>query len=336
MRIADKVLEVLSVDPSLNNDELSVIINDSMPGKSTTAASVASIKSKLKRDGQLKDPNTPYRPAKKFELGLPEETLEQKSLRIKGQYAALERIADKVAKGQVPAMVVSGPPGLGKTYTVMQTMRKNFLVDYSDYSPDLGDARPYDCISGSITTAGLYEALWNLKDGGVLILDDCDDVFRDEASLNLLKAVIDSSDERWVSYRKQAGWLSELGIPTSFKFEGSVIFCTNIDFELAILKGSTQSKHFEALIDRSLYVALNMRTKADYLVRIKHVVIDGGMLQKAGLNADQALEVYEFIEANAEKFYGLSLRLAHHIGICYLSDPENWQSDIKATKMKSI
>lgn len=207
----------------------------------------------------------------------------------------------------------------------------------SPLDPEFDEEKPgYDIICGAITAPGLIIALWNMRNGGVVVLDDCDDVFRDETCLNILKAVLDSSARRVVSYRKRAHWMDEMGIPTSFAFEGSVVFCTNIDFEAAIRKGSPMAAHFEALIDRSLYLSLTMRTVQDYITRIRQVAIEEGLLVSKGLTEEQAHEVYDFIVENQGRFYGLSLRLVGQIAICFKADPTTWRDDIEGTKMRTI
>lgn len=175
-----------------------------------------------------------------------------------------------------------------------------------------------------------------MRDGGVLVLDDCDAVFSDETSLNLLKAVLDSSPKRRVSYRKRAQWMEELDIPSSFEFRGSVVFCTNIDFEASIRKGGGHAVHYEALIDRCLYLSLTMRVKEDFLTRIHHVAIEDGLLVSMGLTEEEAQEIMDFVIEYQERFYGLSLRLVGQIATCYKADKENWRDDIEATKMRTI
>jgi hypothetical protein len=126
-------------------------------------------------------------------------------------------------------------------------------------------------VSGSISAVGLYQALWYTRNGGILVLDDVDDVFRDETALNLLKGALDSSPVRTISWRKEARWLDENGIPDRFEFKGHVVFLTNIDFETIIQSGKRDAEHFKALIDRSMYLCLTLRTRRDFMIRIRQV-----------------------------------------------------------------
>lgn len=343
MKISDLVIDLLTQNPDWDNEQVAAEVQKRVPGATTSAASVSSIKSNAKKLGLLKDASPVARSAPEALVELPEETFEQRSARIRSRYNTLERMAHRVASGGIPALIVSGPPGLGKSYTIEQVMKERELMDASTLAAEdiaeYADAgqKMFDSISGAITAPGLIISLWNMRNPGcVLLLDDTDDVFRDETCLNILKAVLDSSETRRVSYRKRASWMDEMGIPTSFEFEGTVVFCTNIDFELAIRKGSSMAPHFQALIDRSLYLGLGMRSVDDYIARIRHVALEDGMLVKGGLTPEQAKEIVDYVEQNAPRFYGLSLRLIHQIAICYKEDPRNWKEDVECTKMRTI
>ena len=192
-------------------------------------------------------------------------------------------------------------------------------------------------MSGSISAVGLYQALWHTRNGGILVLDDVDDVFRDETSLNLLKGALDSSPIRTISWRKEARWLEENGIPDRFVFDGHVVFLTNIDFEAIIQSGKRDAEHYKALIDRSMYLCLTLRTRRDFMIRIRAVAQgpEGMLATQYGLTEEQGDELLDFVTDNQDKFYGLSLRLVSQIAICMRSDPDNWKNDVEATKMRT-
>ena len=151
-----------------------------------------------------------------------------------------------------------------------------------------------------------------------------------------MKAVLDSSDKRMVLWMKMAQWLENEGIPTQFEFKGSIVFCTNIDFEAMIGKSNALTPHFEAMIDRSLYLHLTLRTIKDRLCRIRQVAIDDEMLKNYNLSEERAKEAMQFVEENAERFYGLSIRLMHQVALCMIMDKENWRKDVEITKMRSL
>ena len=78
-----------------------------------------------------------------------------------------------------------------------------------------------------------------------------------------------------------------------------------------IARGHKLAPHLEALMSRSHYVDLGMKSKRDYLVRIKQVV-RSGML--SDLTDREKGDVLEYIEANQDRLRELSLRMAIKIG----------------------
>lgn len=304
---------------------------------------------------------------------VPEEVIDA---RIRKRFDALDRMAHAVMKGRVPALIGAGPPGLGKSFGIKRaidkrkeeyerewleapkTFGKRCLgcqspvdADRSDegksYCPkceqyvltvdeESGGEYKYDYITGSISAPGLYIALWNMRNGGLIVLDDCDSVFADEDTLNILKAVLDSHDKRIISWRKQSRWLKEMDIDPQFEFQGSVIFLTNKDFERIVDSGKSMAVHFKALMDRCLYLHLTIRTMKDFMVRIKQVVYGEKMLEKYGLKDEEIQEIMDYVYANRKRFTGLSLRLIHQIALLRTSDPVNWRDDVEMTKMKAF
>ena len=143
---------------------------------------------------------------------------------------------------------------------------------------------------------------------------------------------------RTIGWRKEARWLEENGIPDRFDFAGSVVFLTNIDFETLIASGRRDAEHFKALIDRSMYLCLTLRTRRDFMIRIRQVSEgERGMLAtEYGLDAVACEEVLEFIAEHQSRFYNLSLRLVGQVAMCRAADPTSWRGDVEATKMRTL
>lgn len=301
-------------------------------GYSTTLASVQSTMSRFRKSKQInsnsKQINSDINSSLPIYTGglkvekVNNENYVERDKTIQERYKSLEVLTEQVCKGIFPSLIVSGPPGLGKSYTIKKVINA-LNKDKVSY------------ISGTIRGPGLYIQLWEQKDNGVLILDDSDDIFKDETALNLLKCVLDSTKKRIVSYHKLANFLVQHDIPTSFEFRGSIIFCTNIDMELEMYKTNALVPHFKAIIDRSLYLHLAMRNQYDYFCRVKQVINDG-LFKELDLSDKDIVEIVKFIKKHLTDFHILSLRLVYYIGIMKKSHPKMWQQYIKATKMKSI
>jgi hypothetical protein len=178
-----------------------------------------------------------------------------------------------------------------------------------------------------------------MRKGGVLIFDDCDGVYRDEDSINLLKIATDTTKERLVSWRKNATWLDDYGIDRTFDFKGSIIFLTNIDFEKRIQADGKMTEHYRAFIDRAAYLCLTVRTSRDFMIVLR-VKAGGknGFLRNApyNFNDEQMAALFQFVEEHKRDFYNLSLRLVGQLATQMLEDPDNWQMDAKATKMRTL
>ena len=259
-----------------------------------------------------------------FQLPITTETIPQIEAKLKDRFEALEIMSEATGRGINRSLIVSGPAGLGKSYTVEQKMneleRKGFHITY---------------IRGYVRPLSLYKLLYNARfTNSVLVFDDSDSVFHDDVSMNLLKTACDSTDRRvlhWLS-RSLENEEDEDGenIPEKFEFEGSVIFITNYDFDNLIASGFKLAPHFEALVSRSHYLDLSMKTKMDYLVRIKQVV-RGGMLKSRGFNEIDTVLIMQFIENNVETLRELSLRMVVKIAGLYKMDKSNWQKLAKQT-----
>lgn len=217
------------------------------------------------------------------------------------RFRALSRMAEGVIAGNVRSVVVSGPAGIGKTYTVetmLESAKEEGKIDYT-------------AVRGFMKATGLFKLLWeNKEENNVILLDDCDSAFQDEISLNLLKAALDTSKRRFLSWRSEKNFESESGdnIPNEFEFRGSVIFITNLDFEKSIVQGSKLAPHMAALISRSFYVDLNMSSR-ETMLRIKDVLDSTDMAYTLGLSKKQTTFLMEFIQKNFPRMREVSLRM---------------------------
>lgn len=257
-----------------------------------------------------------------------DENEEEAMDRIGRAFEILEELTVAAKDGIVNAMIVSGAPGIGKSYGVHTTLRDGSLLH------DLGANDKYEVVKGNVTPIALYQKLYNHRDADhVLVFDDCDVVLEDPICLNLLKAVLDTGEKRTVSWLSESSALKAADIPDRFDFEGSIIFLSNVDFD-NVRAGSKMGRHLEALRSRVLYLDLEINTIEDVLLRIKQVVYTGGMLDKFGFDQATKDEVLSFVEKNAEHFHRLDLRSVLKIAMLRKSSPANWQEYSIATTMK--
>ncbi|MFI5260879.1 MAG: hypothetical protein ACHQU0_03730, partial [Candidatus Paceibacteria bacterium] len=198
-------------------------------------------------------------------------------------------------------------------------------------------------VKGFVRATGLYKTLHAYRaKGKVVVFDDADSIFFDEVSLNLLKGACDSTDRRRLSWLAETTMIDEATgntIDTQFEFEGSVIFCTNIDFDAMIEKGHKLAPHLNAMVSRAHYVDLAMKNRNDYLVRINMVMREGVMLKE--LTTTEKSDVMKFIvehySPQVSKFVlrELSLRMALKLGMLRKSLGTEWERTARITCCKT-
>ena len=257
---------------------------------------------------------------------VPVETDAQIEDKLNVRFGVLGRMTEGCTTGDIRSMIVSGPAGLGKSFVIEKTLNA--------WDPTESD---WTIVKGYVRPTGLFKLLYQYRNKGqILAFDDADAVFADETSLNLLKAACDSSVRRRISYASEAKLFDEdtaMNLPRSFDFEGTVIFITNYDFDAMIDRGHKLTPHFQALVSRSLYIDLAMKTRRDYLVRIRQVCRDG-MLDNIGLGKAERDEVLAFIENNVDRMRELSLRMALKVGAVRKLG-SNWQEIATVTCLRT-
>jgi len=257
------------------------------------------------------------------------ETDKQVMERISERFEILEEMTKATIATDIKAMIVSGPPGVGKSYGVEKQLEKASMFDV------IARVTPkYEVIKGAMTPLGLFATLYkHSADGNVVVFDDCDMVLQDDLSLNLLKAALDSSKKRRVYWNSDSYLLKREGIPNSFDFEGSVIFITNIKFNH--VRSKKLQDHLEALQSRCHYLDLTMDTMRDKLLRVKHIADTGELFVDYNLDGKQEMEIIDFMEEHKNNLREMSLRMALKIADLRIISEKRWKLLAKNTCMKS-
>ena len=256
-----------------------------------------------------------------------EETDEETIERLRERFDMLEDMTRATKKGDVKAMIVSGPPGVGKSFGVEKVLGKHDLI------AQLGD-RPakYEVVKGAMSAIGLYCKLYKHADkDNVLVFDDCDSIFADELSLNILKAALDSKKTRRIHWNTDSFKLRNEGVPDSFEFKGSAIVITNIKFDN--VKSKKMRDHLEALESRCHYIDLTIDTDREKMLRIKQITKDG-MLDEYALDAEVVQDIVDFVDVNKKKLRELSLRTVLKVADLAKAFPDKWEAMAENTVMK--
>ena len=209
-------------------------------------------------------------------------TASARRIPVETLFEDLNDLATLVAKKVRPSLLVVGGAGTGKTFTVMKAVKKAGLKEKENYL----------VVKGKTSTYGLYETLFLYHDK-LVIFDDCDDVFANGDSRNLLKAALDSYDKRIISWNSKltmntsgmadaekkayddslrdamlsgawsAGDKDAQKMPSEFEFKGGVIFISNIP----------KDKMEQAIISRSLTIDVTL-SRDEMFERIELIMKD--------------------------------------------------------------
>ena len=255
------------------------------------------------------------------------ETDEEIIERTRMRFEILKDMTKAVKSGDVRAMIVTGPPGVGKSFGVEEVLAKDDLFN------TLGERKPrYEIVKGAMSAIGLYSKLYQFSDAkNILVFDDCDSILLDDIALNILKAALDSSKKRTISWNTDSRLLRSEGIPDKFEFKGGAIFITNLKFEN--VRSKKLQDHLSALESRCHYIDLRMDTDREKILRIQQIVKDG-MLDSYELEDIAKDEVVNFINDHRGTMRELSLRTVLKVADLRKSFPANWQNMAKVTVMK--
>lgn len=232
---------------------------------------------------------------------------------ISQRFDILSLLTKGTTAHNIRAMVVTGAPGVGKTYTVEQILEQSKV--------------PHEIVRGSLSAINLYMLAYKFrKPGNVIVLDDADSIFNDEEALNILKALCDTSATRKVSYMKEAQQLLADDIPKSFEFNGAMIFISNLDFQTFVDEGRNKyAQHFEALMSRSLYLDLRLHTRDELGVWVNHIAQNGKIFDRENVPQNLRQPILSFLNTHRNNLRELSIRTL--MKSCQLAkgNPSNWE-----------
>ena len=180
-------------------------------------------------------------------------------------FKTIELYTIQVARGKSNSLIISGDAGIGKTQAVRDTLSSLGMNKDVDYY----------FATGTATTAGLYELLFKNR-SKLIVFDDCDAVFKDPESVNILKGALDTYDVREISKLSKGNTFDSMGmtdeeinqeaessgkLPNKFDFIGQVIFISNLP----------EDRFDKALLSRSLHVDVHLN-KTELIERMRTIM----------------------------------------------------------------
>ena len=254
---------------------------------------------------------------------------EQRMSEIGERFEILDDMTKAVLNGDIRAMIVAGPPGVGKSFGIEQQLERANLFDQIS-----GRRVKSEMIKGTASALGMYKALYKYSDSNsVVVFDDCDSILLDDVCLNLLKGALDSGKKRRISWLADSHSLRNEGIPDQFDFKGGVIFITNLKFDQ--MKSQKTRDHLDAIQSRCHYLDLTLDTMHDKILRIKQIARTGVLFDDYDFDQIQQDEIIDFMVTNQNKLREVSLRMAIKIAQLRKSFPLKWSALASTTCRKA-
>lgn len=227
-------------------------------------------------------------------------------------YQALERYLVNVAGGHLRGLIVTGPPGVGKTTAVTK-----MLCNHATGS--------HKVVAGHMSVIQLYCELYRHRAAGdIIVLDDVDSAFKSMEGINVVKAAADSVPQRRISWATSSPLLKVWGIPQSFNYDGGIILISN-ETERKGRQGKL-SQHISAISDRLHSVPLGSNDRDEQFHQLCYQVVHGDLLGSRGLDREQQGQVLDYISQHLDELDRISLRTATKIAELMRLEPEHWRS----------
>jgi len=265
------------------------------------------------------------------ETPIVEETEEQVIERMQTKFENITEYANGIVSGAINGLVVSGPGGIGKTET---------LVRIFEHAAEEKKIKFEHVKGGNVTPVHLYKLLYeNRHKKNLIMLDDVDKVWNHEDSLNLMKAALDSSLRRVLTWNSEAAILRRDEIPFSFPYEGCLAFVTNrhIIKEIEMGRGKDNA-HLEAFVDRTAYINLRpeavkkrvytpdeLNARRESYLWSEFMVKTNFILRQLGISDEDAEEIYAFTKEHYPTFRNVSIRTFLNVGRARLMSPNRWK-----------
>lgn len=176
-----------------------------------------------------------------------------------------------VRDSEINMQIVAGPPGIGKSYEIVDALNETVGQD------------GYSIVSGKSSPIEIYNTLYNHRQGGVVVFDDCDSTFDSQDAINILKAatqVNHKTGKRTVQWNTNTKLVEE----QSFDCNAKVISITNRDFAKASMMKA------RPLVSRSYFIQFE-NNRDEILERTREIA----KKELFGLSLDERIEVVNYI-----------------------------------------
>lgn len=202
-------------------------------------------------------------------------------------------IVSMVASKKTPSVIITGEGGLGKSYSVLKSLKQAGLRDMTEViaESDVGSVictdKCFVVFKGYSTAKALFRTLYENRNA-TIVFDDTDSLLKDPDALNVLKGALDSYDKRIISWNSE---IRDDSIPRMFQFKGGIVFISNMSMD----------KIDQALRSRSMCIDLGM-TMEQKIQRMHTIVKSEEFMPSISMTAKlDALELINEMRNNAKE-----------------------------------
>jgi hypothetical protein len=167
-----------------------------------------------------------------FGTGIGHALVPQPQFTLDQKIAFLKTNVRLVAKGASNSLLAVGEGGLGKTWNTMEVLKDSGLTDIRKTLMDhevgtrVNMSKHYRFVKGTGSAKGLFRLLQE-NNGGLIILDDCDDLLKDKTAQNILKTALDTLNDRWITWQAEEP-VGGTDLEREFEYTGRIIFLSNM------------------------------------------------------------------------------------------------------------
>jgi hypothetical protein len=111
---------------------------------------------------------------------------------VNGKWQHMKDDPNIYIPGTLKMLLVAGQGGTGKTFGIEQIIAKEGLKKGVDFIAN----------TGAVSPSVAFKSLYDMRFGGLLLFDDCDDFLNDSAGQNIIKGALDSKEVREITWGK--------------------------------------------------------------------------------------------------------------------------------------
>jgi hypothetical protein len=242
---------------------------------------------------------------------------------IRDEFKTAREMMQAVAKGTgFVCCGVFGPAGIGKTHHARQVFSDLGMVEDRNWMLTRGSG------------IGLLHNAYHLREGGVLLMDDCDELVigGGQSHTNRMKELLQRDRVRKISNYTKAAMSGKDDLPEVFKTKVGIIWLTNLDIHKLDAKTRERIAPLESrgMVPVTIDAANNPHNRYNYVISL---VADDGVRLTAGktkaghdivLSREESNDVLRFFHMHAWHLDEISFRRLLVVAAYRREFPQSW------------